>query len=314
MVEMVNTDYIRKSDYNVSAAGDNNTAVYETSESPSIFMDRTSFNADVLETELESVMAEQGAISNAWNDFKEFTNLGTSNEKCNDAIEKYKNGEITFEEAQSEIEEFAKKQDSSLNLFSNIATSIAAITAVTLAPVTGGASLAVGAAVGAVTKAGFKCADRATNEVEGDALDAKQLAKDALSGAVTGAIAGRTAGTGANTYANGFGGLSGIAACAAKSTRTGLITGAVSGSSNYLIECAFEDDVDFNMNDFVSNTVTNAAVSGAVGAFMGTTTGALRAGHVLNTSDASLLPNCVSTTSYKIANDRIKAAGSLLLE
>lgn len=314
MVETVNTDYMRKSDYSVVNTPGNNTVVNEALESPSIFTDNASSNVDILEAELDGVMAEQGVISNAWNDFKEFTNLGTSNEKCNDAIEKYKNGEITFEEAQSEIEEFAKKQDSSLNLFSNIATSIAAIAAVTLAPVTGGASLAVGAAVGAVTKAGFKCADRATNEIEGDALDAKQLGKDALSGAVTGAIAGRTAGTGANTYVNGYGGLKGVAACTAKSTRTGIITGAVSGSSNYLIECAFEDDVDFNMNDFVSNTVTNAAVGGAVGAFMGTTNGVLRANNVLNANDSSFIPNCANTASYKIANDRFRAAGSLLLE
>ncbi len=312
MVETVNTDYIPRADYNVNNTGFYSTAVSEALGNPSIFSNNTVSRAQELESQLDGVMDEQGAISNAWNDFKEFTNIGTSNEKCKDTIEKYKNGEITFEEAQSEIEEFAKKQDSSLNLFSNIATSIAAIAAVTLAPVTGGASLALGAAVGAATKAGFKCADRATNEIENDALDAKQLAKDALSGAVTGTIAGRTAGTGANTYANGFGGLSGIAACAAKSTRTGVITGTVSGSSNYLIDCAFEDDVDFNMNDFVSTTATSAVVGGTVGAVMGSATGTLRAHDILNASDSNIIANSASTTSYKIVNDRIRAAGSLI--
>ena len=275
----------------------------------------------LLEEKLKDVQNEGGTISDGWDNFKGLVGIGTSSEKCEEFINKYKNGEISFEEAMAEIDKFDAKQDSSLNLFSNIATSIAAIGAVAAVSVlTGGAALPVlatigiGAATGAAVKTGFKLTDRATNEIKGDAGDVKTIAKDALSGAVTGGIAVATAGTSARTFKNGFsiGGhrLAGRAACMAKCTRTGLITGAVSGSSNYLIDTAFDDDKDFNIKDFAGTTAESTLVGGAVGCIMGGVNGTLRSNGILHTTDSNVVTNSACTASYKITNDRIRSIAS----
>lgn len=292
-------------------------------------------NADALNEKLDSVMEEQGIFSKGWNGLKEALNLGTSAEKCEDYIQKYKNGEMSFEEASAKIDEFASKQESSLNLFSNIASSVASIAAVTAgiaagvcaAPFTGGASLGlvaagigIAAGAGATAKTAFKAADRATNDVKGDTLNAKQLAKDALSGAVTGAIAGATMG-------NGTAGATlkeSVAISSGKAIRTGVVTGAVSGSSNYAIECAFEDDKDFDLKDFTKTTAESAFVGGVVGGIMGSANGALRstgvvkhggmvttkAGAVQNASTQDVVANSLCSAEYKIVNDRIRAIAS----
>ncbi len=272
----------------------------------------TAENAELLYEQLEAVEDEQGVILNAWNDFKEFTNIGTSVEKCDAAIEQYKNGEISYEEAAAVIDNFDFKQESSLNLFSNIVTSAVAIAA---GACTGGlGAIVVGAAAGAATKAGFKTIDRATNDVEGDALDAKQILQDAASGAVTGGVAVATAGTGANTYQNGIqiGStvLKGTAACAVKSSRTGIITGSISSAANYMIDCTFDDDKDFNAKELMEVTATGAAVGGTVGAIMGTANGVLRSSGVLQASDSNTATNSVCSAEYKILNDRLRSAAA----
>ena len=274
-------------------------------------------NASLLEDQLSFVQKEQGALMRGWDNFKGDIGIGTSSEKCEDAIEKYKKGEMTFEEAMSEIEKFSNKQSSSLDLFSNIATAAAALAA-TVA--TGGvAGIAIGAAVGAGTKAGFKAADRATNDIKGDALDGKQLAKDALSGAVTGGIAVATAGTAKNPFDNGFKVAgkqvigAGKKACVAKCATTGVVTGAISGASNYTIDCAFEDNKDFNVKDLAVNTATSSLVGGTVGAVMGGFNGALRANNAnfFKNIDAdttkTLIANSVCSAEYKVLNSGIRS-------
>lgn len=275
-------------------------------------------NTAVLEEELKNIQNESGFILDGWDKFKGSIGIGTSTEKCDEVIEKYKNNEISFDEAMNEIKKFETKQGSSLNLFSNIATSIAAIGAVAAVTIlTGGAALPLAAAIGiggvtgAVVKAGFKFSDRATNEIKGDAGNVKQIAKDALSGAVTGGIATATAGTGANTYAKGFSvaghSLKGATACAAKCTRTGLITGAVSGSSNYIIDTAFDENKDFNMKEFADTTVESTIIGGTVGCIMGGLNGGLRSSGLLHTTDTNVVTNSACTASYKITNDRIRS-------
>ncbi len=273
---------------------------------------------DSLNEQLENVRNKQGFFSKAWNGFKELVNLGTSVEKCEAVIEKYKNGEISYEEASAEIQNFANKQDSSLNLFSNIASSVLAIAVIAaVTACTGGigtaAAIAIGVGTGAATKAGFKLADRSTNAVEGDEFDAKQIAQDALSGAVTGGLAAATMGT------------AGSASCVKEAVKgcaeTGVKTGALAGSSNYVIDCAFDDDKDFDIKDFAVDTITSAAVGGAVGGIMGGTNGLLRANGILksgcnletmvsstqNASIENVAANSACTTSYKVLNDRIRA-------
>lgn len=273
-------------------------------------------NIALLNNQLDAVEDSNGVITNGWNSFKETVGIGTSSKKCEDAIEQYKNGEITFEEASEKIAEYGAKQDSSLNLFSNIATSVLAIGAVAAVTIcTGGigiaAAVAIGAGAGAASKAGFKLADRSTNNIEGDALDAKQIAQDALSGAVTGGMAAATMGT--------AGGAASVKAAAAGCAKTGVKTGAIAGSSNYVIDCTFDDDKNFNFKDLAVNTATGAVIGGTVGGIMGSANGLLRANGVLNsgcnlqtmvssTENASLenvAANSACTTSYKVLNDRI---------
>lgn len=283
--------------------------------------------AAVLEEQLNAVTDKNGCKRGAWDSFKGFIGLGTSSKKCESYIEKFKNGEMSFDEALAEIEKYDQKQDSSLNLFSNIATSVMAIGAATLVAVaTGGAAsglvlAAVGAAAGATTKAVYKYADRATNNIKGDESDVKQIARDALSGAVTGSIAVATMGTGGSSYVQGASRVSNMARGAVNAAKTGVKTGAISGAANYTIDCAF-DDKEFNLKDMAHETVVNAAVGGTVGAIMGSANGFLRSENLLhsggkpvvesgtlaNASLRDVAANSACSASYKILNQKIKNA------
>lgn len=282
---------------------------------------------EILEEQLDAVTDKNGCKRGAWDSVKGFLGIGTSSKKCEDHIEKFKNGEITFEEALTEIEKYDKKQESSLNLFSNIATSVFAIGAATaVAVLTGGAAsglvlAAVGATTGAATKAGYKYIDRATNKIDGDANDAKQIAKDALSGAVTGSMAVTTMGTGGSSFTKGASKAANMAKGAFNAAKTGVKTGAVSGAANYTIDCTF-DDKDFKLPDFVHETATNAVVGGTVGSIMGCTNGFLRAENLLsaggkpvvngetlaNASLKDVAANSTCSAAYKVLNQKIKKA------
>lgn len=237
-----------------------------------------------LESKLSTVKDEQGAISSAWNAIKCFTGLGSSTNKCEQAIEDFKNGKITYEEADTIISEFSTKQENSVNLISNIATGITAVVAVGTAVATGGLSLvagaAIGAGVGAATKAGLKFADRATNKVKGDALDAKQITKDALSGAVDGAVSVATLGIGAGAVT-----AKNVATQTLKQTviqgakagaLDGAISGAVTGAADYTIEAAIEEDVEFNTTDLIKTTLVNTAGGAITGGIMGSASAGIR--------------------------------------
>lgn len=299
-----------------------NTKV-EKKDDISIFGNQTNPSVETLEANLNSIKANNGFILDGWDDIKNGTKLGVSSSDCENAIEEYKKGKITFEEAEAKIQEYKTKQDSSLNLFSNIATGAAAIIAGTAIATTGGLALPIvtGILTGAATKAGFKATDRATNKVEGDALDGKQLAKDALSGAITGGIAVATAGTGGNAFNNGFkiGGKTvidgGTKACMANSAVLGLKTGAISGASNNLIECAFEEDKEFNLKDFATETVTSSIVGGTVGSIMGGVNGTLRTNNLLNAGGSvnvanttqDIAANTICNAEYKIVNNAVRS-------
>lgn len=284
----------------------------------SIFGYKPDEDVEALKSELENITQKNGGILDTWNKIKEKTGLGLSKAKCEDAIEQYKAGEITYDEALEKIEKFGEKQDNSLNLFANIAVSALSIAAATVTTVlTGGAATpllvaAVGAGVGAVTKAGIKTVDRATNEIKGDALDGKQIAKDALTGAVTGALAAKTMGNGKAVANHDI--KKAILTNAPKCAVTGVKAGAISGSSNYLIDCAFEDDEDFNFRDFAGATVSNAAVGGVVGGLMGTFNGVMKTtglishggqvnvvdGNIANAGIKDIAANSICSAEYKI--------------
>ena len=281
-----------------------------------------------LEEKLALIQEENGCVLKAWDKVKSGLNVGVSSESCDKAIDKYKNGEITFDEAMAEIEKYDTKQDNGLNLFSNIATGVAAIGAVTAAvaatAATGGLAApilaAIGAGTGAVTKSAVKFADRATNKKENDALNAKQIAKDMCSGAVTGMTSAMTMGTAGSTFTAGASLGKNVAKAAGKCTVTGIKTGTISGGANYAIDCTFDKDKDFNLKEFASNTVVSAAVGGAVGGIMGTANTVLRQNGLLSAggqakvvdgkaqfvSKDDLVANSVCTAEYKGLNRLIR--------
>ena len=324
MVEITSLDNLQKN-YNI---GSNVKTQQQTEEKDvSIFQNANDTSVDALQNQLNEIVATNGVVGEGWDDFKKFSKLGLSSDDCNKAIEDYKSGKISFEQAEAKINEYKNKQESSVNLFSNIATGAVAILAGTAVIATGGlAAIGVGAATGAIAKAGIKTVDRATNKVEGDALDGKQIAKDALSGAVTGGIGVATAGTAGNPFNNGFavGGKTliegGRTACVAKCAVTGLETGAISGASNNLIECAFEEDKEFNLKDFATETATGAVTGATVGAIMGGVNGTLRSHNILkhggkittNTTTQDTAANIACSAGYKTTTNAVKNTAKFL--
>ena len=310
-------------------------------------IDNSSYQEDIdgLNDKLAAVAAEQGIFSKTWNGVKELINKGTSEEKCEEAIEQYKNGEISYEQAASVIDNYSEKQKSSLDLFANITTGVTSILAGTAAAAaiiaSGGTAAPIvvaalaGAGAGAVTKSGFKLTDRATNDVKDDALNGKQIARDAISGAITGAISGATMGNG--TTAGSV--AQSVKTSALKASKTGLITGSVSGSSNYILDCAFDEDKEFNTSELLVNTATGAIVSGTVGGIIGSSNGFLRGNNLIsnggmvkaatdnagnkivedtgkyavqNASKEAIVANSVCSTEYKIMTQGLKDASSNL--
>ena len=319
MVEMTKLDSV-KNNYN-----QNSDVKPQQSEEKDVSI--FAGNIDALQCQLNEIKANNGVIAEGLDDFKNFIKIGVSSDDCDKAIEQYKEGKISFEQAEAKINEYKTKQDNNLNLFSNIATGTAAILAGTAVIATGGlAAIGIGALTGAVTKAGLKTVDRATNKVEGDALDGKQIAKDALSGAVTGGIGVATAGTAGNPFNNGFslGGKTliegGRNACVAKCAVTGLKTGAISGASNNLIECAFEEDKEFNFKDFATETATGAVTGATVGAIMGGVNGTLRTHDLLKhggaitteTTKLDTAANIVCSAGYKTTTNAVKNTAEYL--
>ncbi len=287
------------------------------------FTPKEKTEADILKEELQEIKDKQGCIQKAWNGIKEFLGIGTSASKCEKTIEKFEKGEISYEEAEAEINKYGTKQDNGLNLVANIVVSVAAIAAGTALTIcTGGAAAplavaAVGAAAGAITKTGVKLLDRGTNNVKGDDFDGKQMAKDALSGAVTGSIAAATMGNG-SAAAGGFKAV--VRANVPRCVATGMKAGAISGSANYTIDCAFDDDKQFNLKDLTDATVSNAVVGGVVGGVMGTANGMMKSsgvishggkaalnstGKLVNTSVRDVAANSVSSAEYKILTKTI---------
>lgn len=220
----------------------------------------------VLDAKLAEIKNKQGFIGNIWNDIKELTGAGLSASDCENMLEKYKKGEISFNEALEYIEKFDKKQDNMTDLGANIATGIGAIAAATClasGPVGWAAALLFGAPVGAVLKTGIKVLDRATNKVKGDEFDTKQMTKDAISGAVTGMTSAVSSGVGAGIKAGS------LKLAVKNGTKCGIQCGAVAGASSYTTDVILDDNKYFNLEEFMQKTATSAFVSGTVGAVVG---------------------------------------------
>ena len=208
---------------------------------------------------------KQGAIGDLWNGIKDLTGVGISENKCDSMLEKYKNGQINFEEAVKYIEKFDKKQNDSTDLIANILTGTASIATTTIMGVMGGPLLpilALGAGVGAVTKTALKLFDRATNDVKNDEFDVKTITKDVISGAVTGATSAVPSG-----IAQGI--KTGNKALAIQNgIKCGAVCGASAGAISYTTDVVL-DNKEFNFGELAKSVGTSAFVSGTVGAGVG---------------------------------------------
>jgi hypothetical protein len=222
-----------------------------------------------LEEVLEETNDKQGFIGKSWNSVKEGLGVGLSASDCSEIVEKYKNGEVSYEEALETLQSYNDKESSMTDLFANIATGIASIAVATAAvsagPIGWLTALAIGAPTGALVKTGLKVCDRATNNVEDDEFDTKQMTKDVVTGAVTGMTSAVSSGIGAGIKTGSIG-LS-----IKNGAKCGALCGGVSGATNYVTDVALDDDKYFNAGDFAKTTLTSAAVSGSVGAVVGGT-------------------------------------------
>lgn len=158
-------------------------------------------NAQELEDELKSVQEEQGFIGKAWNGIKSIFGGGSSKVEKN--IEKYKNGEISFDEAKESIKKYQDGQKMSVDVVGDIASGILAVGAFSLAigsaVVTGGASLPIALGIATAAGAGSKIAIKATDSAVGNReYGLKDLGYDAATGAVNGLLAPVTNGIGAS--------------------------------------------------------------------------------------------------------------------
>ena len=232
-------------------------------------------NIAFLEDKLKNIQDEQGILGDFCNGFKEITTLGISASDCTNMLEKYRNGEISFEEAADYLDEYNSKQTNEASLLSNILTGIGGIAVATAAAATGpigwGLAFLKGAPIGAALKTGINFIDRATNDVEGDAFDAKQMTKDAISGALTGAASAVSGASSLGYKALEQRGLieaGTIGADVLKGAFCGLECGAMSGSATYMTDVALGDE-DFEFDELLTNTVTSALVSGTVGSVVG---------------------------------------------
>jgi len=229
-----------------------------------------------LEEKLEGVVDKQGVIGDIWNGFKEITGLGFSQSDCEKMLEKYKNGEMSFEDALEEIEKYESKQTAFTSLATNLATGAAAIGLTIASAGTGPIGWAVafkfGAPIGAAVKSAIGILDRSTNDVEGDALNAKNIAKDAISGALTGAASAVSSGVSEglkvtkDMSAEAI--KEGLRVSVRNGIRCGVECGAMSGAVTYTTNSII-DGTEFRLGELAQETATSALVSGAVGGVVG---------------------------------------------
>lgn len=190
-----------------------------------------------------------------------FSSNGTS-KGVKEAIEKYENGDISYNEALKTIAKFEETQKSNSEIVANAVSGAASLFAGIAASNKGGSSaksIAIAAAAGAISKGLTKLTERSTNGIKGDALTAKNLVKDLTTGAINGAIVGGTA-----NYT-----LSGGKTLNAS---TGSITGAISGGgigyTNYMAD-VIAGDREFSLKDAAAQTIGYAAGGAAIGGAAG---------------------------------------------
>lgn len=253
--------------YNPDVTKQRDALYANNNQATSIFMEANVQDAETLKEDLKEVEDKQGLMGKLWNGFKNLTGLGHSSNDVEEKIEKFENGEISYEEASASIDEFEQKQNSATDMAASVASGLVVAG---VAAATGGVGLVGAAAIGGGAKAVIKTTDRATNEIAGDELDLKQIGKDALTGAVDGAVTMGTMGIGAKaTAVAGQSVTKAIGKGAMYGAAQGAITGGAMGAANYTAEAIFEDGVDFSIDEMLKTAGQGALVGGVMGGVMG---------------------------------------------
>lgn len=226
-----------------------------------------------LKTQYSQVQKEQGFLGKAWNGLKNLFGTKYSSKNIEKTIEQVEKGEISADEAQKMIGEYQERQKSGVNTLTSIASGLAVVGCVALAPFSGGASLALGVALGAGTRVGLKTLDRASNDVKGDELNKKEMAKDAIVGGVEGLVTVATMGLGSaavqtsketgkvlvkETVKTGI----------KQGAKAGAIDGAATNAATYMADVAVGDK-EFSGTELISTTTQGAAIGGTIGGVTG---------------------------------------------
>ena len=299
-------------------AGTNIDDLYNNVQSSEQTSDSTATEEQMaqLRAAYEQVENEQGWLGKAWNGVKNFFGHGNGSNAVEEALSQAENGEISYQEAVEKLHNYSQKQDSFVEIFSNVASGLAVVAGVIAAPFSFGASLALGAGIGAAVKVGIKASDKATNDVAGD-YSVKDGLKDTVTGAVGGVVTAATAGIGsAGMVAAKEGGkvLIGetIKQGAIAGAKAGAISGGVMGATNYTADAVFDGD-EFNVGGLLGSTATGAFGGALVGGTVGAATsgiGAYRANASGNANAANAVTNNADDAVTAAANNADDAANA----
>jgi len=153
--------------------------------------------AKELKAEFEAIQNEQGFIGKAWDKCKNVLNTKRSSKKTFEAIEKFKKGELSREQAQNELDKYRKGQQMSVDFAGDVVSGIVGLGAFMLAVPTGGLSLGVGLGITSALGAGAKVLTKYLDAKSGK-REYRSVNYDVVTGAINGILAPITNGL-ANT-------------------------------------------------------------------------------------------------------------------
>lgn len=236
---------------------------------------------------LEKTKSEQGPIGKLWSGIKNFTGIGASSDKAENAIKDFENGKITREEMEKAVKNYQEGQEEALDLVADVGAGIISAGLFTVcagaglvaAPVTGGASLGLvfggfglSASVGAVAKTGIKAGDAHFGGRKYDSLG-----YDLATGAAGGVFAPFTAGLGGatakkvGTYCVKKGMTAAKARVAAKLANVAGMSagGAIDGGTYSAAAYVTGDAENKNLVDFSKEVAKGAKVGAVAGPVVG---------------------------------------------
>ncbi len=220
---------------------------------------------------LENAKNEQGVIGKAIDTIKGMTGIGISSKKCQQYIDNAKAGQTSYEEAYENVSKYALSQKRTLNTISGIASAGLALLAITKGKNKGIniKNIFTAAGVGAVTKTAIKFTDRSTNNVQQDAFDPKSILKDSAQGALNGVSSIAALGLAKNVTSSATSAANAFGLGSIQGVKAGMVTGAGIGAGDYALDCAFDKDEKFDVNNFIKATAYSATATGLLGGLAG---------------------------------------------